>query len=1009
MKKSRFFISLAASLLVVAACQKNELVSSQGEEVVVDFFAQSIETKTVFGEPDGTTYPTLWTSNDTQVKVVVNSGNNAKAADLHVSEDGKTANFSASIPSGVSAPYIFKVVSPAEALIGYSTTKGVNIAIPDSQEPLTTSVDERAQILYATSTSYETWPSEPVQLKFSHLTAYGKISITNLNETEITSITLKSDMNWAGRWNYNGSEFIENSATDLITIKTDHLSDVWFACAPVNMAGKNLEISVETANGVYNKSINFTRGGNFESGKIAKFSVSFEGVTPTTEQVVYTLVKSVDELTVGSEVIIAAAGYDEAISTTQNNNNRAQAEITKSDDGQQIINPSPAVQIFTLAAGSDENTFAFSTGSGYIYAASSSSNHLKTQDNVNGNASFAITFSATGEASIVAIGSNTRNVLSYNATSTPPIFSCYAATNTSNKPVALYIKDSGDTPTTPSIEVQSTLDLTAEEQDGEIAVTFKNFPDLELAAVKVYNDQSCTDECDWLIAYLNDGRTLIEYTVEANTTGSARTAYVKVECLDESSEIVEKVVTVTQQFAVAVTDVTLDKTTASVNVGASITLIATVNPSNAANKNVTWSSNNTSVATVSNGVVTGLKAGEATITVTTEDGGHTATCVVTVTASPTMVYPPYTFDFSTVMDNTWSSSYSEHVVSASGIGSVTFASANKQPSGAVIEGIPVTKGNDITLVMDSGKGIKSVAFTCVQWGSYAHTISLFTSKDGGTTWDDKAFSTSDTFELNATVGETGINAIKFSFSGTKQIGVAKLIINGGADSGSDTPGTVAVTGVTLNPTTASISVGGTVTLTATVNPSNATNKNVTWTSNNTAVATVSNGVVTGKSVGTATITVTTDDGKKTATCTVTVTGGKTYTKVTNATQLVDGTKFIIACDSKNTYAGPWNDSGYFSSTNSRDSAAEFIMKGSVINGNTNVRFMYGEKYVGTSAAKSLSITSGTQMWTFSISNGNATITSINSGCGSIKYNASSPRFVNYTTGQTDIQLYIVNN
>ena len=78
-------------------------------------------------------------------------------------------------------------------------------------------------------------------------------------------------------------------------------------------------------------------------------------------------------------------------------------------------------------------------------------------------------------------------------------------------------------------------------------------------------------------------------------------------------------------------------------------------------------------------------------------------------------------------------------------------------------------------------------------------------------------------------------------------------------------------GITLNKTSSTIKVGGTENLIATITPENATNKNVTWESSNTAVATVSeSGVVTGKSEGTATITATTEDGNKTATCEITV-------------------------------------------------------------------------------------------------------------------------------------------
>lgn len=86
---------------------------------------------------------------------------------------------------------------------------------------------------------------------------------------------------------------------------------------------------------------------------------------------------------------------------------------------------------------------------------------------------------------------------------------------------------------------------------------------------------------------------------------------------------------------------------------------------------------------------------------------------------------------------------------------------------------------------------------------------------------------------------------------------------------------VPVEGVALNKQGLSLTEGGTETLTATITPANATNKNVTWSSSNTAVATVENGVVTAVSVGTATITVTTEDGGKAACCEVTVTAAQT--------------------------------------------------------------------------------------------------------------------------------------
>ena len=87
---------------------------------------------------------------------------------------------------------------------------------------------------------------------------------------------------------------------------------------------------------------------------------------------------------------------------------------------------------------------------------------------------------------------------------------------------------------------------------------------------------------------------------------------------------------------VAVQAVYLNATSMELTEGESATLVATVSPNDAENKTVIWSSSNLSIASVSDGRVTALKAGKATITVRTDDGGKTATCEVTVNAK---VYP----------------------------------------------------------------------------------------------------------------------------------------------------------------------------------------------------------------------------------------------------------------------------------------------------------------------------------------------------------------------------------
>ena len=106
----------------------------------------------------------------------------------------------------------------------------------------------------------------------------------------------------------------------------------------------------------------------------------------------------------------------------------------------------------------------------------------------------------------------------------------------------------------------------------------------------------------------------------------AGTATITATAADGSEKYDTCTVTVTQP----VTGVTLDQTSLTLTEGETGTLTATVQPENATNKNVTWESSDTSVATVANGVVTAVGAGTATITVKTQDGNFTATCTVTV-------------------------------------------------------------------------------------------------------------------------------------------------------------------------------------------------------------------------------------------------------------------------------------------------------------------------------------------------------------------------------------------
>ncbi len=168
-------------------------------------------------------------------------------------------------------------------------------------------------------------------------------------------------------------------------------------------------------------------------------SASFSYVGTFNQQ--YYKVTDVSQLVAGRTYLIVNTTAGQALSTTQNGNNRSGVGVTISNGV--IATIGSTVCELTLGGQSDEWTFfdakwSNNTG-GYLFAASSSSNNLKTQATNDANGEWSISIASDGTATIVAQGSNTRNNLRYNPNSGNPIFSCYASTSTMAK-VELFIR-----------------------------------------------------------------------------------------------------------------------------------------------------------------------------------------------------------------------------------------------------------------------------------------------------------------------------------------------------------------------------------------------------------------------------------------------------------------------------------------------------------------------------------------------------------------------------------------
>lgn len=368
---------------------------------------------------------------------------------------------------------------------------------------------------------------------------------------------------------------------------------------------------------------------------------------------------------------------------------------------------------------------------------------------------------------------------------------------------------------------------------------------------------------------------------------------------------------------VDVSSVTLNETTLNLTVGDSFTLIATVNPSNATNGTVTWSSNASGVASVSGGVVSAVAEGQATITATA--GGKSATCTVTVSKPDTRLDVSEYKETGTCPTASgkvfagWfaDEDYTEPYLETTGLAYAKFVDAGVlvvrgQLSAGTTSASASTNLRLITTV-DSDM-YSRVGFRITYEGNSVNVetgtvYSSISATDGGLTVSylptdicasSKYFMTYVLANVPSAAFSKTISVVPYwrTVDNTLVFGQQSDIVI--ADQVPDP--VIDVESVTLSASTLDMTAGDTSTLTATVSPSNATDKTVTWSSSAPAVASVSGGTVTALSAGQTVITATA--GGKSATCTVTVTNAtvdsdyiaymkRTYPNYVESTQGLD--------------------------------------------------------------------------------------------------------------------------
>ena len=345
---------------------------------------------------------------------------------------------------------------------------------------------------------------------------------------------------------------------------------------------------------------------------------------------------------------------------------------------------------------------------------------------------------------------------------------------------------------------------------------------------------------------------------------------------------------------VAVTGISLDKTSITIGVGETQAIVANIEPSNATNKKVNWTSNDSSIASVDDeGNVTGKGVGSATIIATTADGGKKATCSVKVTSSGSSVaVTGIKLDKSSITIGVgesqtlvatiepsnatnkkvnWATNDSaiatvddNGTVTGKGVGNATIIATTADGGKKATCSVKVTASSSPVAVTGVTLDKSTLTMTVGEDVTLKATVKPDDATDKTVTWASDKTSV-------ATVDENG--KVSAKAAGTAVITVTTK--DGGKTAKCTVTvkaGTVAVTGVSLDKTSLAMKIGETAILNATVKPDNASNKQVTWSSDKTSIATVDeNGKVEAKAAGSATITVTTKDGGKKATCAVSVT------------------------------------------------------------------------------------------------------------------------------------------
>lgn len=435
-KKVLAMFAISAAFLAVG-CQKekevNDVLSSENTHSLIFTADKAGETRTAIASEEDGVVSYKWIEGDEgRMHIYEKSGEGESVStkegtitQMELTEDGKIATFHVTFEGNAPAGTV-----TYSATYGGKVSESHNPYIPSEQNPGVDSFDPNADAMFASEITKPTREENPTfKFDMARVVSVNKMTLKGLPAGDkVESVTFESDKDHYGYITAEGN--LTNKGKKLIMTYTENNTipssgefPVYFTTAPVTDA--TFTVTVVTDKKRYVKTSAKTI--SFAVGQVRRFGVNLAGCEAEEGQT-FTLVESVSDLKIGNLVVIAANGSkDIAMSIVQNANNRGETAATKSSDYKKIT-VTEQVQLFTLETGTQTGTYAFhcvnGDNEGYIYAASSSNNYLRTKEDKDDNAAWKITIT-NNEANITAQGENTKNILRYNTNSN--MFSCYSS------------------------------------------------------------------------------------------------------------------------------------------------------------------------------------------------------------------------------------------------------------------------------------------------------------------------------------------------------------------------------------------------------------------------------------------------------------------------------------------------------------------------------------------------------------------------------------------------------